>query len=136
MKKIFTLAFGLLMSVALFAADRKPSITVNTSKNYKVVIDGKSYFGNSTISINNLYGGRHTVKVYEMKRGFFGKEKLVDASTFMLSRNDMVISVGRFGNIAIKETKPFNGRFDRDDNGWGQNDHRDDKNSRDNHPRF
>ena len=44
MKKIFTLVAATLFTVAVFAADRRPSVTVQTNKNYEIQIDGKSYF--------------------------------------------------------------------------------------------
>ncbi len=72
MKKIFTLVLGLMFTVAMFAADRKPTVTVTSTKRYAIVIDGKQYFTNgNTINISSLFNGRHDVKVYKMKRGFF-----------------------------------------------------------------
>lgn len=114
MKKIFTLAAGLFLVVAAMAADRRPVVTIDNSKNYKIVIDGKSYFGNNmTISVNNLMSGKHRIEVFEMKKNrFTRKEKLVDASTFQLGRNDIRISVDRFGDISIMEIRD-RGRFER-----------------------
>jgi hypothetical protein len=43
MKKIFTLVVASFMTVALFAADRRPSVTLTADKKYEVVIDGRSY---------------------------------------------------------------------------------------------
>ena len=68
MKKIFTLVLGLMFTVAMFAADRRPTVTVTSTKRYAIVIDGKQYFTNgNTISISSLFNGRHDVKVYKMK---------------------------------------------------------------------
>lgn len=140
MKKIFTLFAGLLMAAAVFAADRRPMVTVsNSNKNYKVVIDGRTYFGSSLNAIYldnaNVYGKpanrMHTVKVYELKRGFFVRERLVDAATFMVGRNDIMIKIDFSGQIKIREMKDF-GRNDRNDrNGKGGWNDRDWDNGRD-----
>lgn len=126
MKKIFTLIAGMLFAAALFAADRRPVVKINSSKNYKIVIDGKAYFGNNnTISLDRFNGGRHTIKVFEMKRGYFGgREKLVSSSIFMVNRNDVVINIDWFGNISIREKKNYRhfGDNDRDDD-WNDRDH-------------
>jgi len=123
MKKIFTLAAGILLATALFAADRRPVIKVNSSKHYKIVLDGKTYFGGDlTISLDRFYGDRHTIKVYEMKRGYFGnRERLVGATTFRTERNDVLINIDWFGNISIREKKNHRRYGDRD---WNDRDDR------------
>ena len=145
MKKIFTLFAGLLMAAAVFAADHRPTVFVNSSRNYKLVIDGRTYFGSSFMAINldnsfgNSYGNygsygsydrrvsrMHTIKVYELRRGFFVRERLVDAATFMVGRNDIMIKIDPFGQIRIREMKDF-GRYDRNDRdgrGWNDRDGR------------
>lgn len=127
MKKIFTLAMGILFATALMAADRRPVVTINSSKNFKIVIDGRSYFGSDlTINLNNLHNGRHTIQVFEMKRGYFQRrEKMVGSTSFFVNRNDMVISIDWAGNIIVREKKDYR-RFGNDD----RND-RDDRNNRD-----
>lgn len=105
MKKIFTLVAALFLTVALFAADRRPVIKLNNNNNYKVVIDGRTYFGDD-INIHPDYflRGKHTVKVYEMKRGFFGRtERLVNATTFFMDRDDVIIRIDRNGGIIVRE---------------------------------
>lgn len=130
MKKIFTLVAGMLLTAAVFAADRKPVVTVNSNKNYKIVIDGKNYFGdNLTIRLDDHFKRSHSIKVFEMKRSFFGKtEKMVDAAIFQVDRNDVLIKIDFLGNIKIREIKGH-GRFDRDDK-YGRND-RNDRNDKD-----
>ena len=127
MKKIFTLVAGMLLTAAVFAADRKPVVTINSSKNYKIVIDGKSYFGdNMTLRLDDYFKRSHTIKVFEMRRGLYVKgERLVDAATFQVDRNDVAITIDRFGNIKIREMRgqghygwnDKNGRDDWNDNG-------------------
>lgn len=126
MKKIFTLVAALFLTVALFAADRRPVIKLNNNNNYKVVIDGRTYFGDD-IKIHPDYflRGKHTVKVYEMKRGFFGRtERLVNATTFFMDRDDVVIRIDRNGGIIVREenrskrnygyNKNYRDRYDND----------------------
>ena len=132
MKKIFTLVAGMLLTAAVFAADRKPVVTINSSKNYKIVIDGKSYFGdNLTLRLDDYFKRSHTIKVFEMKRGLYVKgERLVDAATFQVDRNDVAITIDRFGNIKIREMRgrghygwnDKNGPDDWNDNGFGKGD--------------
>jgi len=105
MKKIFTLVAALFLTVALFAADRRPVIKLNNNNNYKVVIDGRTYFGDDiNIRPDYFLRGKHTVKVYEMKRGFFGRtERLVNATTFFMDRDDIFIRIDRNGGIIVRE---------------------------------
>ncbi len=121
MKKIFTLVTGLLIAAAVMAAGHKPVVSLNNSKNYKVVIDGKTYFGSDmNIRLASFHKGIHHIKVYEMRRGFFGRtERLIDSETFLLGRKDVRILIDRFGNINIREVKANrrigkNDRYDRD----------------------
>jgi len=121
MKKIFTLIAVLFMTVAVFAADRRPVIKLNNNNNYKVVIDGRAYFGDDiNIRPDYFMRGKHTVKVFEMKRGFYGRtERLVDMTTFFIDRDDVVIRIDRTGRIIVREER--NGKWN---NGYGKN-HRD-----------
>lgn len=121
MKKIFTLVTGLMIAAAVMAADHRPVVSLNNSKNYKVVIDGKSYFGSDmNIRLASFHKGMHSIRVYEMRRGFFGRaERLIDSETFFLGRKDVRILIDRFGNINIREVKDNrrfgkDNRFDRD----------------------
>jgi len=123
MKKIFTLALGLMLTVAMFAADRRPTVSITATKRYAIVIDGKQYFTNgNTINISSLFNGRHDVKVYKMKRGFFMGRKLVASSSFQLRNSDVKINIDRFGQLEVSESK-----FGRDwnDHGYGKDSDRD-----------
>ena len=128
MKKISTLLVALVVTVASFAADRKPSVTIMSSHNYEVVVDGKSFFTNGNfISLDNLRWGQHIVKVYEVKRGFWGKKsRVVSASTFTLRDNDIRINVDRFGNVQIAEQRGRdNDNRGRDKGGYNDRDRND-----------
>ena len=119
----------------------------NNSRQYKVVIDGRAYFGDNirlNLDDQNGYGNNngygygsndysnrraHTIKVYEMRNGFFQRERLIDAKTFYLGKRNMVINVDRFGNVTIMEFRD-RGR-DRWDNEDTRGDRRDNDNRRD-----
>lgn len=124
MKKIFTLMAGLFLTLAVFAANR-PRVTVKATKNYEIVIDGKSYYSNhaNMIHINNLKNGKHTVRVFEVNHSLFRtSRKLVSSSNFRLTNKDVAITVDRFGKLRIVESK-FGRNFDRYDNKGHDRDH-------------
>ncbi len=122
MKKIFTLVTGLMIAAVVMGAGHKPIVSLNNSKNYKVVIDGKTFFDSDmNIRLASFHKGMHHIKVYEMKRGFFGRtERLIDSETFLLGRRDVRIVIDRFGNINIREVKANRriGKDDRYDRDW------------------
>src|ERR1043166_2737819 len=142
MKKIFTLALGLMLTVAMFAADRKPTVTVTSTRKYQIVIDGQRYVTNgNTINISSLFYGPHDVKVYKMRPGFFANSKrLVASSSFQLRNNDVQINIDRFGQLQISES-----RFGRDwndhsygsrnDRNYGSGSGHDNRHDRGNHDR-
>src|SRR5689334_23283396 len=108
MKKIFTLIAATFLTVATFAADHRPSVTVRSTRQYEIVIDGRSYFSNNGfMDISNLRRGTHIVRVFETTRTrgfgiFFGRAKrLVDQSFFDLSYRDVNINVDFRGQIHI-----------------------------------
>jgi hypothetical protein len=125
MKKIFTLMAGIFITMVTFAANR-PMVTVKATKNYEIMIDGKSYTSNygNTINIGNLMAGKHTVRVFETSRTLFrSARKLVSTSNFRLKNKDVAITVDRFGQLRIVESK-YGKDFDRD-NDWGGGNDRD-----------
>lgn len=138
MKKIFTMLFGLFLTAAVFAADRKPDVTITAAKKYEIVVDGKTYFSNNRMmNIDNLRNGRHTIQVYEMtNRGFsiFKKKQLVASKTFNLRGQDIKINIDRYGHMTIKEERfGRDDRFGNDDKDWNDRDRNDrnDRNDRD-----
>jgi hypothetical protein len=135
MKKIFTLIAASVLTIASFAADHKPVVTLKASRNYEIVIDGRSYSGSSILNLSNIRSGQHSIKVYEMSRGFmFRKAKrLVDASTFQVRNNDVDISIDFRGQISVTEDRFGHDKWnDRKDNGRDK-DYGHDKNDRDGH---
>ena len=143
MKKIFTMCLGLVLTAAVFAADRKPDVTIISMKKYEIVVDGRTYYSNSRmLNIDNLRNGRHTIQVYDMSsnRGFsiFQRKRLVASKAFQLRNNDVKITISQFGQLTITEDRfDRDGRYGNDNRGWDDHngvDQRDDhsgKNSRD-----
>ena len=108
MKKIFTLVLGLMLTVAMFAADRRPVVTVNAPRRYEIVIDGRRFLNNygNEVTISNLNSGRHRIQVFETRPGLFMKsKKLVASSAFKLKNSDVKINVDRFGQLQIIESR-------------------------------
>jgi len=134
MKTILTFAAGLLLTLSTMAADRPPSVTIKSNRNFEVVIDGRTFRNDNTIRIDRMRPGVHSIKVYERSRGFFGRMRLVSAKNFFVRNNDLRITVNYSGYVNIDER-----RYDRrdrgwDDRGWDGNDRNDrdwDPNDRD-----
>ena len=130
MKTILTFAAGLLLTLSTMAADRPPSVTIKSNRNYEVVIDGRTYRNDNTIRIDRMRPGMHSIKVYERSRGIFGRMRLVSAKNFFVRNNDLRITVNYSGYVDIDERR--NGRgYDRNDRGWDGNDRDWDRNDRD-----
>ena len=137
------MCLGLVLTAAVFAADRKPDITIITMKKYEIVVDGRTYFSNNKImNIDNLRNGRHTIQVYEMNnRGFslFKRKQLVTNRSFQLRNNDVKIMIDRFGQLTITEDRfGRDDKYGNDDRGWNDHngkDQRDDHNGRDSRDR-
>ena len=124
------MCLGLILAAAVFAADKRPDVTIVSAKKYEIVIDGKTYFSNNRMmSIDNLRKGRHSIQVYETNRSFslFKKKQLVASKIFQLRNDDVKITIDRFGHLTIMEEKFGRGnRYDNDQRGWddrGRNDH-------------
>jgi hypothetical protein len=136
MKKIFTLVLGSLFAFAVSAADHQPTVTVNSSKKFEIVIDGKSYQTIGNLNLSFLRNGNHSIQVYQVNRGFFMQRRKmpVASSGFLLRNNDISINVDMFGQIRINESRS---RFDQDsrdrnDKGWNNSQGHDNKNGYDN----
>ena len=129
MKKIFTLIAATVLTVASFAADRPPVVTLNGNRNFEVMIDGQRYTGYGNQQINLMRGQSHQVKVFDVSRGGFGmfnmrNRRLVDASTFSVGRGDVAINIDPRGQIRISQDRQdwFGDRDGRGDDqrnsGW------------------
>ena len=111
MKTIFTLiAFISISSVAL-AGEKHPSVTVTSTGEFKIVIDGKQFNNDKKISLTGLQKGTHYIDVWKKKKGLFGsKYKLVSSKQFELANKDLGIDVNFSGYITIgKQGKGWDG---------------------------
>ena len=111
MKTIFTLiAFISISSVAL-AGEKHPSVTVTSTGEYKILIDGKQFNNERKVSLNDLKKGIHYIDVWKKKKGLFGsKYKLVSSKQFELGNKDLDIDVNFSGYITIgKQGKGWDG---------------------------
>jgi hypothetical protein len=125
MKTILTFAAGLLLTLSTMAADRPPSVTIKSNRNYEVVVDGRTYRSDNSIRLDRMRPGMHSIKVYERSRGFFGRTRLVSAKNFFVRNNDLRITVNYSGYVDIDERG-----YDRRGRGWDDND-RGNRNDRD-----
>ena len=111
MKTILTLiAFISISSVAL-AGEKHPSVTVSSTGEYKIVIDGKQFNNEKEVSLSDLKRGIHYIDVWKKKKGLFGsKYKLVSSKQFELENKDLDIDVNFSGYITIgKQGKGWDG---------------------------
>ena len=111
MKTILTLiAFISISSVAL-AGEKHPSITVTSTGEFKIVIDGKQFNNEKKVSLTDLQKGTHYIDVWKKKKGLFGsKYKLVSSKQFELTSKDLDIDVNFSGYITIgKQGKGWDG---------------------------
>ena len=126
MKTILTFAAGLLLTLSTMAADKPPSVTIKSNRNFEVVVDGRNYRNDNTIRLDRMRPGMHSIQVYERSRGFFGRMRLVSSKNFFVRNNDLRITVNYSGYVNIDER-----RYDRRDRGWDDNDRDRDRNDRD-----
>ena len=127
---------GLVLAAAVFAADKRPDVTIISAKKYEIVIDGRTYFSNNRMmSIDNLRNGRHTIQVFEMNRGglsIFKRKHLVASKTFQLRNNDVKITIDHFGHLTITEDRfGRDNRYDDRDNKYDSRDNKYDKDQKD-----
>ena len=111
MKTIFTLiAFISISSVAL-AGEKHPSVTVTSTGEFKIVVDGKQFNNDKKISLNDLQKGTHYIDIWKKKKGLFGsKYKFVSSKQFELANKDLDIDVNFSGYITIgKQGKGWDG---------------------------
>ena len=128
MKTILTFAAGLLLTLSTMAADRPPSVTIKSNRNFEVVVDGRTYRNENSIRLDRMRPGMHSIKVYERSRGFFGRMRLVSAKNFFVRNNDLRITVNYSGYVDIDEKRldrRGRGWDDRNDRDWDRNDDRD-----------
>ena len=113
MKTIFTLiAFSFISSVAL-AGEKHPSLTVTSTGEYIIIVDGKRFNNEKKISLTDLKKGEHYIDVFKKKKGLLGsKYKLVSSKRFEIENKDLHIDVNFSGYITIgKQEKGWDGDY-------------------------
>ena len=132
MKNIFTLLL-LAVSVFAFAYDGgRLTITVPSSKNIQVYVDGRAYQENgNSIVLNNIQSGNHSITIYKNTRNSYGnngtngrnnqKDKKNNRGDVLYSSNVYVrpsyhvdVMVNRFGKALVDE-RVINGSYSNDD---------------------
>ena len=131
MKTILTFAAGLLLTLSTMAADRPPSVTIKSNRNFEIVVDGRTYRNDNSIRFDRMRPGMHSIQVYERSRGFFGRMRLVSAKNFFVRNNDLRITVNYSGYVNIDERRYDRRDRDWNDRGWDDNDRGRDRNDRD-----
>ena len=102
MKTILTLIAFISISSVAVAGKKDPSVTVTSTGEYKIVIDGKQFDNEKKISLTDLKKGTHYIDVWKKKKGLFGsKYKLVSSKQFELGNKDLTIDVNFSGYITI-----------------------------------
>ena len=125
MKIIYTFLLCIFLGLSTFAQSTQ-SVNIifnginNNTKNYKVVLDGNSFFSNknytsnnnnqNTVALDNLETTKHTIKVYRLgnnnpKYNSTSKSTFVYSKTFDLRENyDMDITINANGRVQFSES--------------------------------
>ena len=113
MKTIFTLVvFSFISSFAL-AGEKHPAVTVTSTGEYVIVIDGKRFNNEKRISLMGLEKGKHYIDVWKKNKRLIGsKLRLVSSKQFELGNKDLDIDVNFSGYITIgKQGKGWDGDY-------------------------
>jgi hypothetical protein len=144
MKNFFTLLLGGLLTTSAFA--NNITLNVSGSRNFQVRIDGRNvdayndHSVNSTVYLNNLRTGRHSIEVYRTQKRGWGNSPVYSSSFDVSPQYDLNITVDNKGRVKIYQSRTSdysngdrrgNGNYDRryDDRrngdaypgGYGQN---------------
>jgi hypothetical protein len=123
MKNIFTL-IAVLFSITTFAAPApgpktsKIAISNNDRSMMQVKIDGAMYDLGSSLALENIRSGNHTITIYKTVIGGFRKRTQViyNSNLFIAPAQLINIDISRSGKIVVRTTSTdkFN-RNDRND---------------------
>jgi Domain of unknown function (DUF4476) len=131
MKRISTLGFGILFSLASFAfAPNRLVVSAEGNANIKVTIDGGRFdqqFVENSVVFENLTPGFHAVKIYQannsggwLRHGYNGDYRLIySASVCIKPLFETQVVLNRFGKALIDE-QPIHNQYGNKD--WGNND--------------
>ena len=128
-----TALFLTFITYASFGQGRL-NITSMTDCRLRVIVDGNKYEMSNALFLNNLPGGYHDVKIFEITRGWMSRNRMVYASSILLRPDAQVnITVNRSGQIAVAEQRSdrygrgYDRRDDHDHDGQGGYGRRDDR---------
>lgn len=116
MKTLFTFLLSSLVAFSAMAADDygRLVVSLNGNRDYRVVVDGRSYGGTNRIYLNDIGPGRHTIEVFPAQNNKGRKNTPVHSVSFtMRPQYDMTIKVLPNGRLQFDE-KRINNRNDRD----------------------
>jgi len=106
MKVLLTLAAFSVFTLTAMAAGRNPSVTIMSSGQFTVVVDGKRIPNGNFIRLDRLNRGKHVIRVYRHRRGFFGRRMhLVSTRRFHVRNSDLRITINRTGSARIVEMR-------------------------------
>ncbi|HJS55948.1 MAG TPA: hypothetical protein VJ765_15460 [Chitinophagaceae bacterium] len=113
MKTIFTLIALSFISSAALAGEKYPSLTVTSTGEYVILIDGKRFNNERKISLKGLQKGKHYIDVFKKRKGLFGgRYKLVSSKEFEMGNKDLHIEINDSGYIIIgKPAKGWDGDY-------------------------
>jgi hypothetical protein len=133
MKTISTLITSLFMTATVFAAGKPAAIlTVKsaTNSNIRVVVDGKTFEpGNSSLKIEQVNAGYHSIAVYRMKQKGFRNQvnnryvMVYNASLAINPATSVLIMIDRFGKAELSEQQIAGNGYGREWNDREWNDH-------------
>lgn len=140
MKSFITIVAALVITASAFAAPNFSRLTIINveNKNLRVVIDGNKYDGiGNNLSLGNLNVGYHSIKIYQIRHGFFSDYKLIYSSSVFLKPDRQInMVINRGGDVAINEQFLRGDNRFPDNRGGNDRGQRDDRNdNRDNHGR-
>ena len=135
MKSFITMFAAFFFTTYLFATPPGSSrLTIINSENkqLRVIIDGNRYDGiGNNLSLANISIGYHNIRIYQIKRGFFGGDRLIySSSLFLKPDRQLSLIIKRDGDVVINEQggRWDNNRYpDRNDRGRDDRYGRDDR---------
>ncbi len=127
MKTFLTFAAVCLLTISSMAAGRYPTVTIKTSGNFQISLDGRKFYNDNTIRLDRMEKGSHTIKVYKIRRGLYGtRTRLVSSRKFFVRNDDIRITINYNGKLDIDEVS--NGRNRDRNRNDDEQDRRRDKN--------
>lgn len=128
MKKLFIFLLALSVSVSSFAYYGETRLVVSSysQRNISVYVDGisKGTSYNNSVSISDLYGGSHNVKIYQEQKNFWGRTSyrlLYESNLYLRPDYETTLLVNGDNNVSISERRVYsnNGGYGNGNGGYG-----------------